>query len=164
MSENVANKSVFSIAKLVALVPVLPPQKMWEHFCDVALHVWPFSMMFLSFFETKKHHLQNSSSIINFPVFFTKCSSKLFNALADENSASAIRNLWQMVLKAIWILARWRLAASGLYCNNSSTLNNPQQMTTMSQLLWELQRVSLTLTTNILRGVIRDLTLGTKVY
>ena len=96
---------------------------MWEHFCDVALHVWPFSMMFLSFFETKKHHLQNSSSIINFPVFFTKCSSKLFNALADENSASAIRNLWQMVLKAIWILARWRLAASGLYCNNSSTLN-----------------------------------------
>ena len=120
MSENVANKSVFSIAKLVALVPVLPPQKMWEHFCDVALHVWPFSMMFLSFFETKKHHLQNSSSIINFPVFFTKCSSKLFNALADENSTSAIRNLWQMVLKAIWILARWRLAASGLYCNNST--------------------------------------------
>ena len=39
MSENVANKSVFSIAKLVALVPELPPQKMWEHFCDVALHV-----------------------------------------------------------------------------------------------------------------------------
>ena len=28
-----------------------------------------------------------------------------------------------MVLKAIWILARWRLAASGLCCNNSSTLN-----------------------------------------
>ena len=120
MSENVANKSVFSIAKLVALVPVLPPQKnvgtfLWCCFTCVTV----FNDVFVVL-ETKKHHLQNSSSIINFPVFFTKCSSKLFNALADENSASAIRNLWQMVLKAIWILARWRLAASGLYCNNST--------------------------------------------
>ena len=123
MSENVANKSVFSIAKLVVLVP-LPPKKCGNIFVMLLSNtcVTVFNDVFVVL-ETKKHHLQNSSSIINFPVFFTKCSSKLFNAIADENSASAIRNLWQMVLKAIWILARWRLAASGLCCNNSSTLN-----------------------------------------
>ena len=121
MSENVANKSVFSIAKLVALLPVLPPQKMWEHFCDVALHVWPFSMMFLSFWRPKSIicKIALPSSIFR---SFSQNVHRSFSTLgADENSASAIRNLWQMVLKAIWILARWRLAASGLCCNHSST-------------------------------------------
>ena len=120
MSENVSNKSVFSIAKLVALVPVLPPKKCGNIFVMLLYMCDRFQWCFCRFSRPKSIicKIALPSSIFR---SFSQNVHRSFSTLgADENSASAIRNLWQMVLKAIWILARWRLAASGLYCNNST--------------------------------------------